>query len=77
MTFSHETLQSTLQTLTTETAMRMLALAGSTHEFENLLIGLARNFSVEIPAHVHTTIAQASKRWHAAARNRQINYKAC
>ena len=55
----------------------MLALAGSTHEFENLLIGLARNFSVEIPAHVHTTIAQASKRWHAAARNRQINYKAC
>ncbi len=72
--FSRETLQTTMENLTTDNAMRLVALAGSKGELETLVNGLARNFGITIPTSAYTTIAEASKRWYAAHKDRHISY---
>ncbi len=72
--FSRETLQTTMENLTTDNAMRLVALAGSKGELETLVNGLARNFGATIPPSAYTTIAEASKRWYAARKDRNISY---
>ena len=74
LSFSAQTLESTMQHLTVESAMRMLALAGSKSELETLIDRLARNFGADIPAHARQTIAIASKRWHIARKHKHVSY---
>ena len=74
MEYSAETLQATMNTLTPETAMRMIALAGGKTEFNSLLAKLARNFGANVPDTALQTINDASKRWNAAPRARLVSY---
>ena len=75
MLYSQGTMQTTLDNLTESTAMRMIALAGSTGELTTLIDKLARNFSVTVRPSTVDTLRAASKRWNAVQRHRQINYK--
>ena len=74
MSFSSETLQATIDNLTPDTAMRMIALAGSKHALLMLLTGLSRNFNATIQPATLATIAVASQRWHGAKANHQVSY---
>ena len=76
MLFSRETLESTLNNLTADVAMRMIALAGGKHELTDLVSRLARNFGAVVPQTALLTIAVASQRWHTAQGSRAINYSA-
>ena len=75
MLYAQATMQATMDNLTESTAMRMIALAGNKGELETLIHGLARNFSVTVQPSTIETLRAASKRFHAAPRHSQINYK--
>ena len=75
MLYSQSTMQTTLDNLTESSAMRMIALAGSTGELETLIARLARNFSVTVQPSTIETLRAASKRFHAAPQHRHVNYK--
>lgn len=74
MTFSKETLDSTLSTLTVDVAVQMIGLAGGTRELQTLVAGLARNFNTVVPPNATAAIQQASRRWYAVNRHPMISY---
>jgi len=74
MTYSKETLDATLNTLTEATAIRMIGLAGGTRAFNTLLSGLARNFNTVVSEPTAATIRAASNRWHAAHSSPAVSY---
>ena len=75
MLYAQSTMQVTMDNLTEATAMRMIALAGTTGELTTLIDKLARNFSVTVRPSTIETLRAASKRWNAVPRHNQINYK--
>jgi len=75
MTYSKETLEATLNTLTEQEALRWIGQAGGKRNLDQLIHGLARNFNAVIPTKALEAINMASRRWTAVNRNQQINYK--
>ena len=75
LSFSRETLQTTLDNLTVPVAIRMIALGGSRGDLLALLGGLTRNFGATMQDSTLRVINEASKRFHAAPRNAQVSYR--
>lgn len=75
MTYSKETLEATMNTLTVEKAMVMISQAGGKRRLDTLLSGLSRNFNATIPAKAQIAISEASKRWVAARGCTFVSYK--
>jgi hypothetical protein len=72
LSFSKETLESTMNTLTEDNALRMIGLAGGKRNFEEILGRMARTFNAKIPASATATIARASRRFTTARQSRRF-----
>lgn len=76
LSFSKESLERSMVSLSEEKALQMIGLAGNKGELEYLIRKLARSFNANIPASAFATIAKASKRFHQAAGSRMVSYAA-
>jgi len=75
MTFSKETLDATLNNLTTDDAVRWIGLAGSASELNRLIAGLTRNFNTVVPPKAAAAIREASSRWWTVNRHPHVSYR--
>jgi len=74
LSFSKESLDTTLRSLTPNSAMRWIGLAGNVAELQKLLSGLARNFNTNIPQSALDAINEASARFWKVNRHPLVNY---
>ena len=74
MLFAQSTMADTLAKLDEKTAIKWIALAGNASELKTLLNGLARNFDVTIQPATLDVISNASHRFNAVTRDRNLSY---
>lgn len=75
MTYSKETLEAAMNSLTENTAMVMIGQAGGKRNLESLIKNLGRNFNANIPQKAFVVITNASKRFTAVNRHHIVTYK--